>query len=1791
MKKVYGFLVLAVMLLCGMTAKAQCTDYTPVPYTTGFEGIATGSLPACWSQIQTGTSGSGTFPCVYEYAPNTRTGNCYFEFEASSSSSTFMEVVALPMMQDINTLMLNMWVSSSSSYPCSLEVGVLEDDSTFTTVETISLITFSGSSGWKQNYHEYSVLFNNYTGYGERIAIRAVRIGTGQFTLFVDDLTVMTAPSCMHPLSVSASNVTSYTADLTINGIAPAFRVYYTAGNTTDSVDIYDTTYTLTGLTASTTYNVNVVSLCDDGTITTGVTTTFRTPCDAGGCDVVINMNDSYGDGWNGHAINGFANGSQVFTATITNGHNDSLVYSQCSTDILVLTWTSGNYASEVSFNITVGGDTLLSGSGMDYSNGSNVATINGCPSCPAPSDVVVDTVLPTEITIHWTPGDVETEWNIYVNDSIIENVNTNPYTVTGLDQYTWYTLAVSAACPDSGNSLVSSAVTARTTFTCPWPENLTATVTGGDTVMVTWNSGSSTSVGYYLVYGASGFNPASIDPSDYIVVSDSSFEITGLTAGLYQVYVRSDCGSDGYSTWAGPASFGIGYMNINQADTLHTCGVIICDDGGQNGDYTSNRDDVVVVYPTDPSTYGLLVSGHSQTEGSWDYLTIYEGVGTSGTVLFCDNNSGVYDDLTVGPFNVEGPVTIAFHSDGSVYYPGFEIGITCYELPACARPNNLIFSSINVNDATINFSGNSSSYRVYWSDGTTVDSTDITDTVYTINGLTPSTNYTVTVVSICSDGSLSMSISNTFRTACIDGGCQMLFTMTGDYFDSWEYSGITGYVNGVNTFTATMPGYATSGTYTFDICNSDTLVLNWMSGMYDEECDFVITVGGSILASGNGGDYTNGGLIATTNGCPSCATPTAFNATNISTNGANITWLAGGSETEWEVTVGDSVFYTSTNNAVVSGLDANTYYNVSIRSICDVEDTSNALTAGFRTSCDLMSIPFSEDFESYSYGNTPACWDVVTGDAYVSNGYPHSGSNYLHFSGGSPNVIALPAMSQPTGTLQVRFWTRPEIFTSSSCGNFEVGYMTNLNVDSTFVMVASWPYNSFSAYEEKEVPMVGAPDSARIVLRQTNNDTYYYWYVDDLVVEPMPACPRPSNLVATTVTDNQIDVNFAGSTSGNYILYITDGASYSDSVNVTADSTHSFTGLTQLTTYTITVVADCGTEVSPSRSITVSTTMVADLLPINTGFEVGQDTNWMIVNGSQANQWYIGSATNNGGSRALYISNNNGVSNSYDESSTSNVFATKLVNFDSIGDYAVSYDWRANAESCCDYLRVFLAPGNAEFTAGSMGSISSSGAPTGWISLDGGNKLNGASTWQNYNEVFSIGTVGNYNLVFFWHNDGSVGTNPPAAIDNVQLTRLSCPQPQNITVDAVTDASATLHWTPAGSETEWAVTCNGVTSIVSTASTTVTGLEAAHSYTFVVRAVCGMGDTSFASTANFVTDMCGSAVTVENWDSTMNATTSSYSPVGYSLYNYSYVQTIIPASRMDANGTEITAMAFLTASASAGSYFTNMDVYLANVSEDDLSTAFIMPDSNHQFVHVIANADFSYSTADWQLHAFDTAFTWDGTSNVLVAVNRRHGSWTSGSSFAAHEDTVERTRYDYRDSGPYSINTIDPTDGDPDYDVGDIRLISCGAGCPAPVISNLTHDYGSATVTVAGNNIGYELTYGTDPSNLGNAMTSTDGNFTITGLTPATQYFIAVTQLCDSGAVSGPALRNFTTDSLPCFEPTGLAVVNTAFNSAELSWTSTGNATSWVVSIAGAGATRYDTVSTNPYTVTGLYA
>ena len=269
----------------------------------------------------------------------------------------------------------------------------------------------------------------------------------------------------------------------------------------------------------------------------------------------------------------------------------------------------------------------------------------------------------------------------------------------------------------------------------------------------------------------------------------------------------------------------------------------------------------------------------------------------------------------------------------------------------------------------------------------------------------------------------------------------------------------------------------------------------------------------------------------------------------------------------------------------------------------------------------------------------------------------------------------------------------------------------------------------------------------------------------------------------------------------------------------------------------------------------------------------------------------------------------------------------------------------------------------------------------------------------------------------------------------------------------------------------------------------------------------------------------------------------------------------------------------------------------MANVPESNLNSGFIHPDTtNHIFVKVIDSIDLSYTTTDEQLHGFDTTFTWDGHSNVLFAVNRQHGSWTSGSSFQAHSypGSDYKMRYVYNDGSPYDPATV--SGGTTSNTVGDITLYACaGVSCSAPDIVSVNQTYHSATVFWMGDGTDYEVNIkessATDWPDSNIAVTGT--SYTFNGLTPATNYTLRVRQNCtaDSMGYSEWTEAAFVTDSLPCLAPDSLHTTAVTNATATFDWNVNGNENVWDIHVwYGTFDSIYRTIL-RPATVGGFTA
>ena len=182
---------------------------------------------------------------------------------------------------------------------------------------------------------------------------------------------------------------------------------------------------------------------------------------------------------------------------------------------------------------------------------------------------------------------------------------------------------------------------------------------------------------------------------------------------------------------------------------------------------------------------------------------------------------------------------------------------------------------------------------------------------------------------------------------------------------------------------------------------------------------------------------------------------------------------------------------------------------------------------------------------------------------------------------------------------------------------------------------------------------------------------------------------------------------------------------------------------------------------------------------PYYEDFEGSGNKGWTMVNGTQPNKWYVGSGTNNGGSRALYISNDGGSSFDYTKTTASTTHAYRDISIPTGTTNAyITFDWKANGEGSSpkyDYLQVWLVPSTYTPAAGTLITAGAGRVQLG-TNLNLQNSFNFSSNLSN----ISAFAGANMRVVFSWRNDGSEGNEDPAAIDNFSVTKYCVPTSSN---------------------------------------------------------------------------------------------------------------------------------------------------------------------------------------------------------------------------------------------------------------------------------------------------------------------------------------------------------------------------------------------------------------------------
>ncbi len=1152
-----------------------------LPFFVDFEDAAyNGAWYPCWdSTIHAGTDPSVNDQPGGSYNPTQHTpGGTYAMFLQANSSEHYNLVVGPEMEAIGDAINVSFWARLNSGW---IKAGVItnpRDTNTF-----IPLVTVTETGAW--NEYEFNTSTLDATA-NYRIAWLAY--GDGYIGKF-DDVSITEYTGCARPQTAYApDSITAHTAHLVwspVSGVSDYVVTYGTVNDATSadniSVNVTDTTYTITGLDGQTTYYAWVTSNCggstsdvrpfnsfqtaiscpmvtgltvdsittDGATIswTAGGTETewlvavdsndyetvnvntytitgldamtghtvhvrancggddgmsavsdiiFATRCADATCNITLNMVDSYGDGWNGNAINVYQAGVEVGSGTIASGAAATETIEVCSTSPVEIRFTRGNYPDEMQGTITDGGgNTVFTISNMgNNSNGAVLATINTpCPACIAPAGLTVDSAITaTTATINWTVQDGQSAWFVALGTDTV-SVSEASYTFSNLEARTTYTAYVATDC--NGDTSVYVPVTFTTDC-------------------------------------ANG-------SCDIIVAADDSY-------------------GDG---WNGAA---IKFF--------------------QNG--------------TEVASYAMPSSGHNDTAlvnvcagtpvtfnwqtGNFDYEASYTIFDGAGTEVYSSANGGVN------------------HSDS--------IANAC---PTCLTPTGVMATAIDSNNITFvwNELDDVAEYLISFNGDAYTTGYNGTE-VYA--GLTPNTVYTFSVKAVCVPGAdTSAARTITVRTAC--GVMTLPYTndfeaeTSGNLPSCWNGIGATGSSYSGTTYPAVSNTHAHSGNLAvrFEEINGTSIIATEPVPLNGDSIYVAfwgsVTSGWSGTVSLEAGVMTN--VLADSTFIPlltitgasdyalrefNTSSLTAYHdstfhiafryvsndtyssadiddinirfnegcmypANLVATPGTDdvfLEWNTNGAigtyAVEYRTTGGtwDSAATTTDSSYTVTGLNPATAYEARVGFLCGTDTLWTAVS--FQTNCALLPVPYAENFDAYPNDVMPPCWGWSSSFATHWDG----GVFLRGYHGGGSEYVVVPELDGAISKLKIEFDTK--VGTIAENDGILIGVADASGTLLTWLDTIQDANFSRNAHVRKTVYFTNynmPAGAARVAFAQLRN--WNEWaLIDNINIEVLPDCYPVDNLVGHNLDDIE-NTTFSWTPQG----YATEWQVYVDTVTVGIDS------------------------------------------------------------------------------------------------------------------------------------------------------------------------------------------------------------------------------------------------------------------------------------------------------------------------------------------------------------------------------------------------------------------------------------------------------------------------------------------------------------------------------------------------------------------------------------------------------------------------------------------------------------
>lgn len=741
---------------------------------------------------------------------------------------------------------------------------------------------------------------------------------------------------------------------------------------------------------------------------------------------------------------------------------------------------------------------------------------------------------------------------------------------------------------------------------------------------------------------------------------------------------------------------------------------------------------------------------------------------------------------------------------------------------------------------------------------------------------------------------------------------------VTDYYGSSSDNMGSDDYVNLMQSLDN---GSTWSSIYTWNLSNQpsntgETITVN-ISSVSSTETQFAIfATDGSIDDSEDYNFYVDNFIVRT---IPSCLENTDLLVPSVSSTTANVMWTSPGTATNWQLEYGIEGFTQGTGSYQIAsdtvsnltGLDLNTDYDVYVRSICGVGDSSVWIgPASFTTLCGIFTPNYSEDFATF----LDVCWSQsqgpLSGPDLSGTTSSWLGGNYLNTSslGKSAKVnlyntshndwLITPEFNLSAGGYEINLDVGITAYSGTSSSDMgsddTVRIMQTLDGGISWTEIYNWtlanqPNNSGNnmSLDISGLTNVNAQFAVYATDGLVSDSEDYYFYIDNFKVRTIPTCIENTALNLTGILSNAARIQWTspGTATAWEVEFGEDGFTQgTGTIETATDTNYLIENLQSSTEYQAYVRAVCGVGNSSEWLGPIDfTTLCSGVTPYYIeDFTVFLDACWSESEGPLSGP------------------------NFYDETSTWE--SRNYLNTASLGKgvklnlFNTNHDeWLLSPEfdlSAGGY-EININAGVTNYNNSSPDVMGSDDSVRIMQTLDGGYTWTMIHSWSLANQpshlgevrILDISALTSSNARFaIYATDGPVDDSEDYDfyIDRFVIRTIpTCLENTNLNVSNILSTTADVQWTSPGLATTWQLEYGesgftpgtGTFETVADTTYTIENLLALTEYEVYVRGICNAGDSSEWIGPNSFTTLC-EAVTpyyIEEYTTFLNACWSEF--------------------------------------------------------------------------------------------------------------------------------------------------------------------------------------------------------------------------------------------------------------------------------------------------------------------------